>query len=65
MLICAPVMALKSGARRCSGSAICGPVKVMMLTSTPSNLAGRLCRAGHETERGDARKRREDRLLAE
>ena len=37
MLICAPVMALKSGARRCSGSAICGPVKVMMLTSTPSN----------------------------
>ncbi len=33
----APVSFSKSGARRCSGSAICGPVKVMMLMVTPSN----------------------------
>ena len=36
-LTLAPVSASKSGARRCSGSAICGPVKVMTLTVTPSN----------------------------
>jgi hypothetical protein len=35
----APVRLLKSGARRCSGSAICGPVKVSTVTSTP------LCRS--------------------
>ena len=33
----APVRWLKSGARRCSGSAICGPVKVRTVTSTPLN----------------------------
>src|SRR4029450_9043642 len=31
----APVRWLKSGARRCSGSAICGPVNVRTVTSTP------------------------------
>src|SRR5690348_6933220 len=36
MLILAPVSFSKSGARRCSGSAICGPVKVIRLTVTPS-----------------------------
>src|SRR5690349_18836389 len=36
-LILAPVSAAKSGARRCNGSAICGPVKVSTLTVTPAN----------------------------
>src|SRR5690348_3612186 len=35
-LIFAPVSFSKSGARRCSGSAICGPVNVTRLTVTPS-----------------------------
>src|SRR5215510_10070035 len=35
-LILAPVSFLKSGARRCSGSAICGPVNVRRLTVTPA-----------------------------
>ena len=34
-LILAPVSASKSGARRWSGSAICGPLNVSRLTSTP------------------------------
>src|SRR5712691_12948165 len=36
--IFAPVSFSKSGARRCSGSAICGPVKVKTRTVTPLNL---------------------------
>src|SRR6476661_7969816 len=36
-LILAPVSLAKSGARRCSGSAIWGPLNVRMLTSTPAN----------------------------
>src|SRR2546423_1009401 len=36
-LILAPVAASNSLPRRCSGSAICGPVKVMTLTVTPAN----------------------------
>src|SRR5438309_11481498 len=32
----APVSVLKSGARRCSGSAICGPVNVTTRTVTPA-----------------------------
>src|SRR5437879_9407515 len=35
-LILAPVSFSKSGARRCRGSAICGPVNVRMFTATPS-----------------------------
>jgi hypothetical protein len=35
-LIFAPVSFPKSGARRCRGSAICGPVNVRTLTVTPS-----------------------------
>src|SRR6266545_1432256 len=35
-LILAPVSRWNSGARRWSGSAICGPVKVRTLTETPS-----------------------------
>src|SRR5579859_2705344 len=37
MVILAPVRAANSGACRCSGSAICGPVKVSTVTSTPAN----------------------------
>src|SRR4051812_31544770 len=36
-LIVAPVSAWKSGARRWSGSAICGPLNVRRWTVTPSN----------------------------
>src|SRR5690348_15590503 len=36
-LILAPVSAWKSGARRCNGSAICGPVNVSTFTVTPAN----------------------------
>src|SRR4051794_12932502 len=32
-----PVRASQSGARRCSGSATCGPLKVRMLMLTPAN----------------------------
>ena len=44
----APVSFSNSGARRCSGSAICGPVKVRMLTVTPAYLppAGAVVAAG-------------------
>src|SRR3954447_19722203 len=35
-LILAPVSFPKSGARRCRGSAICGPVKVTRFTVTPA-----------------------------
>ena len=37
-LILAPVLAANSGAWRCSGSAICGPVKVNTFTVTPAYL---------------------------
>jgi hypothetical protein len=36
-LMCAPVRASKSGARRMSGSATCGPLKVSRLTLMPAN----------------------------
>src|SRR6478672_9060795 len=36
-LTCAPVRASKSGARRWSGSATCGPLKVSRFTLTPLN----------------------------
>ena len=35
-LILAPVSSVKSGPRRCKGSATCGPTKVKILISTPS-----------------------------
>src|SRR4051794_19955770 len=38
--ILAPVSFSKSGARRCSGSAICGPVNVTTWMSTPSKRCG-------------------------
>src|SRR5689334_25238134 len=37
MFTFAPVSLAKSGARRCNGSAICGPVTVSTFTSTPAN----------------------------
>src|ERR1700751_5027569 len=48
MLILAPVSFSKSGARRCSGSAICGPVKVIRLTVTPSKSPAEAGEAGAE-----------------
>ena len=58
-LIVAPVSSLNSGARRCSGSAICGPVKVITVASTPSCLSCACAPAGRE--RDAARKRQGER----
>ena len=57
-LIFAPVSASKSGARRWSGSATCGPLNVSRLTSTPvkswpaADCAGRGLGAGRRGGRG-------------
>ena len=54
----APVSFSKSGARRCIGSAICGPVKVMTLTVTPSNSpaeAGASCASVSAVQAKNAR----------
>src|SRR5579884_125511 len=45
-LIRAPVIFWNSGPCRCSGSAICGPVKVTMFTVTPANERGAAPGAG-------------------
>src|SRR3990170_736751 len=48
-LIFAPVSLPKPGPRRCSGSAICGPVNVNTFTVTPSNGFGAAVTAGTDS----------------
>src|SRR3972149_771688 len=48
-LIFAPVSLPKPGLRRCSGSAICGPVNVNTFTVTPSNGFGAAVTAGTDS----------------